>query len=82
MDTQISAARVLTAFAAGRKFKTILADPPRQFLSRTAKVAPEHKRPPAQALEDAAEAEAHYWLHQAQTSTTTKPAPSAALQEG
>ncbi len=33
-----------TAFVAGRKFKTILADPPWQFQNRTGKVAPEHKR--------------------------------------
>ena len=57
------------AFTAGRKFKTVLADPPWQFQNRTGKVAPEHKRlsrygtlsleeikalPVAQALEDAA----------------------------
>ena len=30
--------------AKGRKFKTILADPPWQFMNRTGKVAPEHKR--------------------------------------
>lgn len=29
---------------AGKKFKTILADPPWQFKNRTGKVAPEHKR--------------------------------------
>jgi N6-adenosine-specific RNA methylase IME4 len=29
---------------AGKKFKTILADPPWQFQNRTGKVAPEHKR--------------------------------------
>lgn len=34
----------LRAFANGRKFKTILADPPWQFQNRTGKVAPEHKR--------------------------------------
>ena len=33
-----------TTFAAGRKFRTILADPPWQFQNRTGKVAPEHKR--------------------------------------
>jgi len=44
MDVQISAARDLAAFAAGRKFKTVLADPPWQFQNRTGKVAPEHKR--------------------------------------
>jgi N6-adenosine-specific RNA methylase IME4 len=31
-------------FLAGRKFGTILADPPWQFQNRTGKVAPEHKR--------------------------------------
>lgn len=31
-------------FANGRKFKTILADPPWQFLNRTGKIAPEHRR--------------------------------------
>lgn len=44
MDVQISAAREFAAFAAGRKFRTILADPPWQFQNRTGKVAPEHKR--------------------------------------
>lgn len=34
----------LTAFCAGQKYKTILADPPWQFQNRTGKVAPEHKR--------------------------------------
>lgn len=34
----------LLAFAAGRKFKTILADPPWRFTNRTGKMAPEHKR--------------------------------------
>jgi N6-adenosine-specific RNA methylase IME4 len=32
------------AFVAGRKFGTILADPPWQFQNRTGKVAPEHRR--------------------------------------
>jgi len=32
------------AFVRGRKFRTILADPPWQFSNRTGKVAPEHKR--------------------------------------
>ncbi len=31
-------------FTGGRKFKTILADPPWQFQNRTGKIAPEHKR--------------------------------------
>lgn len=44
MNIQISAAHEFAAFAAGRKFKTILADPPWQFQNRTGKVAPEHKR--------------------------------------
>lgn len=34
----------LINFAAGRKFATILADPPWQFQNRTGKVAPEHRR--------------------------------------
>lgn len=34
----------LTSFLDGRKFATILADPPWQFQNRTGKVAPEHKR--------------------------------------
>ena len=33
-----------SAFVAGRKFKTVLADPPWQFQNRTGKVAPEHRR--------------------------------------
>ena len=39
-----SAAADFVAFVQGRKFKTILADPPWQFQNRTGKVAPEHKR--------------------------------------
>ena len=42
--TQESAAQNFSSFIAGRKFKTILADPPWQFQNRTGKVAPEHKR--------------------------------------
>ena len=34
----------LTACLAGRKFRTILADPPWQFENRTGKMAPEHRR--------------------------------------
>lgn len=34
----------LLSFASGRRFGTILADPPWQFQNRTGKVAPEHKR--------------------------------------
>src|ERR1700681_783902 len=43
-DVGVQAAAGLAAFARGRKFKTILADPPWQFQNRTGKVAPEHKR--------------------------------------
>lgn len=39
-----AAAEDFVAFTAGRKFKTVLADPPWQFQNRTGKVAPEHKR--------------------------------------
>jgi N6-adenosine-specific RNA methylase IME4 len=39
-----SASEDLEAFVAGRKFRTILADPPWQFQNRTGKVAPEHRR--------------------------------------
>lgn len=45
----------LVEFCAGRKYKTILADPPWQFQNRTGKVAPEHKRLnryPTMAMED------------------------------
>lgn len=38
------AAADLLAFAGGRRFRTILADPPWQFQNRTGKVAPEHRR--------------------------------------
>jgi N6-adenosine-specific RNA methylase IME4 len=34
----------LLAFAAGRRFHTVLADPPWRFQNRTGKVAPEHRR--------------------------------------
>lgn len=37
-------ARDLNTFAQGRRFATILADPPWQFANRTGKMAPEHKR--------------------------------------
>ncbi len=39
-----SAVDDFTAFVDGRKFKTLLADPPWQFQNRTGKIAPEHKR--------------------------------------
>jgi hypothetical protein len=38
------AAVELERFARGRRFATILADPPWQFTNKTGKVAPEHKR--------------------------------------
>ncbi|MEX0809824.1 MAG: MT-A70 family methyltransferase [Dongiaceae bacterium] len=34
----------LLQFAAGRRFSTILADPPWRFVNRTGKMAPEHRR--------------------------------------
>ncbi len=40
----VDAAADLAAFARGRKFATILADPPWRFQNSTGKVAPEHKR--------------------------------------
>jgi N6-adenosine-specific RNA methylase IME4 len=43
-NTVIDAALDFTRFVGGRKFKTILADPPWQFQNRTGKIAPEHKR--------------------------------------
>lgn len=44
MSEQLSIAMELAQFARGRKFRTILADPPWQFANRTGKMAPEHKR--------------------------------------
>jgi N6-adenosine-specific RNA methylase IME4 len=38
------AAEDLLRFTGGRRFRTILADPPWQFTNRTGKVAPEHRR--------------------------------------
>lgn len=43
-DAAPDAARELLAQHGGRRFSTILADPPWQFQNRTGKVAPEHKR--------------------------------------
>jgi len=43
-DTIVSVSEEFTRFIDGRKFKTILADPPWQFQNRTGKVAPEHRR--------------------------------------
>jgi N6-adenosine-specific RNA methylase IME4 len=42
--TEPSPAAELLGFADGRRFGTILADPPWQFTNRTGKMAPEHKR--------------------------------------
>jgi hypothetical protein len=41
MEDAVSA---LLATARGRRFPTILADPPWQFQNKTGKVAPEHRR--------------------------------------
>lgn len=43
-DTIVSVSEDFMRFVDGRKFKTILADPPWQFQNRTGKVAPEHRR--------------------------------------
>jgi len=43
-DNGLAAARHLAAFARGRKYGTVLADPPWRFTNRTGKVAPEHRR--------------------------------------
>jgi N6-adenosine-specific RNA methylase IME4 len=43
-DFQIPSAVDLEASTRGRKFATILADPPWRFMNRTGKVAPEHRR--------------------------------------
>src|SRR5712671_3434687 len=42
--TPSAAAQDLVNFSNGRRFATILADPPWQFTNKTGKVAPEHKR--------------------------------------
>mgnify|MGYP001806075738 CR=1 FL=1 len=41
---QESPGQDLLRFAAGRRFSTVMADPPWQFVNRTGKVAPEHRR--------------------------------------
>lgn len=41
---EVDAASDLRALVAGRRFATILADPPWQFQNSTGKIAPEHKR--------------------------------------
>lgn len=43
-DVGVRAAADLASFARGRRFATILADPPWRFQNSTGKVAPEHKR--------------------------------------
>ncbi|ALK09046.1 MT-A70 family methyltransferase [Blastochloris viridis] len=43
-DTECSPAADLVRFADGRAFATVLADPPWQFVNRTGKIAPEHRR--------------------------------------
>ena len=40
----LEAAQDLAAFARGKKYATILADPPWRFTNRTGKMAPEHRR--------------------------------------
>src|SRR6266852_8809207 len=42
--TPSAAACDLVSFSKGRRFATILADPPWQFTNKAGKVAPEHKR--------------------------------------
>jgi len=43
-EVKLSAADDFIQFCSGKKFSTILADPPWQFQNRTGKMAPEHKR--------------------------------------
>ena len=44
MTKDFNASAEFSSFVEGRKFRTILADPPWQFQNRTGKIAPEHKR--------------------------------------
>lgn len=44
MSNEFNLSADFLSFTEGKKFKTILADPPWQFQNRTGKVAPEHKR--------------------------------------
>lgn len=44
LDMENTAAHDLAQFLAGRRFGTVLADPPWRFANRTGKVAPEHRR--------------------------------------
>jgi N6-adenosine-specific RNA methylase IME4 len=43
-ETTASAADDFADFVVGKRFTTVLADPPWQFMNRTGKVAPEHRR--------------------------------------
>ena len=43
-ETGVEAAKSLAGLARGRRFSTILADPPWRFENRTGKMAPEHRR--------------------------------------
>ncbi len=40
----VDPAEELRVFAAGQRYRTVLADPPWRFVNRTGKMAPEHKR--------------------------------------
>jgi hypothetical protein len=42
--TMVEQGSDLLALADGRRFATVLADPPWQFTNRTGKMAPEHRR--------------------------------------
>ena len=44
MKKQPQPAQDFATFVAGRRFKTVLADPPWQFTNKTGKIAPEHHR--------------------------------------
>ena len=44
MNPKLTSGEDLILFSQGKKFSTILADPPWQFQNRTGKMAPEHKR--------------------------------------
>ncbi|MBI5113749.1 MAG: S-adenosylmethionine-binding protein [Rhodovulum sp.] len=44
LNAALTAAETLAAFAGPRRFATVLADPPWQFVNRTGKMAPEHRR--------------------------------------
>lgn len=44
IDTDLNPGKDLLDFVGGKKFSTIMADPPWQFVNRTGKIAPEHRR--------------------------------------